>query len=727
MPIIYDSKHQNFHLKAKETSYVIHIVDSKYLQHVYWGKRINEFNLDYLKRYVDADGRSDKFSKDNMSLDAIPQEYPSYGSSDLRAPAFQIRLENGSTITDLYYVDYKIVSGKKPLGSLPSCYVESDKEAQTLEITVRDDLCGVEAVLSYTVYEDYDAITRSVCFTNKGSKEINILRALSVNVDFDDHDFDMLQLSGSWARENHIIKRPLALGSQSIESRRGASSQQNNPFIALMRKNADEDSGDVYGLSFVYSGNFLANIEVEQFGSARVQMGINPFDFNWLLKSGEVFQTPEVVMVYSDSGIGKMSRTYHSLYRNRLCRGVYRDQNRPVVINNWEVTYFNFNEDKLKSLADEAIKLGVEVLVLDDGWFAHRDNDHSSLGDWYVNKTKLPNGLDGLGKYINDLGLKFGLWFEPEMISPDSDLYKAHPDWCIHVPGRDRTLSRNQLVLDLSRDDVCQTVTKMITDILSSAPISYVKWDMNRNMSEIGSAALEPGRQRETAHRYILGLYKMMETITNQFPDILFESCASGGARFDAGMLYYMPQTWTSDNTDAIERLSVQYGTSIVYPAVAMASHVSTVPNHQLHRTTPMDTRANVAMSGNLGYEFDLTKLSEEDKGKVKNQIEEYKQIRDIVQFGDLYRLKSPFDGNETAWMFISPDQKDIVVDFFKVLTSCNYKLDVLKLKGLDAKKKYRVEATGEILGGDELMYSGLVVPELIGDFQSYVWKLRCV
>lgn len=723
MPIVYDSEHQNFHLKAKDTSYVIHLVDSKYLQHLYWGKKLHDFNLDYFKRYFPLG----QFTKDNMSMDALPQEYPSYGSSDLRAPAYQARLESGSTITDLKYAGYRIISGKPALEGLPSCYVEGDAEAQTLEITLKDDFCGLKALLSYTVYENYNAITRSVRFENVSSQEINILRALSASVDFGDHDFDMLELSGSWARENHIYKRPLEFGIQSTESRRGASSQQNNPFIALMRKGANEDCGDVYGFSFVYSGNFLASVEVEQYGSARVLMGINPFDFNWLLESGETFQTPEVVMVYSGEGLGEMSRTYHDLYRKRLCRGTYRDQTRPVLINNWEVTYFDFNESKLKELADEAKKLGVEVLVLDDGWFGHRDDDHSSLGDWFVNKRKLPNGLDGLGNYINQLGLKFGLWFEPEMISPDSDLYRAHPDWCIHVPGRDRTLSRNQLILDLSREEVRSAVTEMITNILANAPISYVKWDMNRNMSEIGSAALEPARQRETAHRYMLGLYQMLQTITERFPNILFESCASGGARFDPGMLYYMPQTWTSDNTDAVERLKVQFGTSLVYPAVTMAAHVSTVPNHQLHRTTPMNIRGAVAMSGNLGYELDVTKLPDDEKNEIKEQIEMYKRIRNTVQFGDFYRLKSPFEGNEAAWMFVSHDKKDIVIDYFKVLTDCNFKLAVLRLKGLDADKKYRVEATGGIFGGDELMYAGMVIPELTGDFQSYVWELKCL
>ena len=725
MSIIFDEKNQNFNLSTKDTSYIIHLAASQFLQHVYWGKRLNNFGLNYLLRYFNENKCDSDGIRDELGLDVLPQEYPSFGMGDLRSPAYQVCLENGSTVTDARYKGHCIYSGKKALEGLPASYAEDNNEAQTLEIELKDDLCELKILLSYTVFENYNVIARSVRFINEGNENLKLLRALSANVDFDDYDFDMLQLSGAWGREFDMTKRPLVRGSQSVESRRGASSAQQNPFVALMRKNADEDTGDVYGFSFVYSGNFLANVEVEQFGSARVQMGINPFDFGWLLKPQETFQCPETIMVYSDAGLGNMSRIYHKFYRQRLCRGTFRDKERPILINNWEGTYFDFTETKLKDIASEASKVGIELFVLDDGWFGHRDNDRSSLGDWQVDLKKLPNGLDNLAKSINQMGLKFGLWFEPEMVSPDSDLYRAHPDWCLHIPGRDRTLRRHQLVLDFSREDVCEAITKMIIDTLSTVPIAYVKWDMNRNMSEVGSALLEPERQRETAHRYMLGLYKVLDTITSSFPDILFESCASGGGRFDAGMLYYMPQTWTSDDTDAIERLKIQYGASLVYPVITMSSHVSDVPNHQVSRITSLTTRANTAMSGNLGFELDLTKMTDNDKEKVKEHIKYYKQIRKIVQFGDLYRLKNPSHGNEAAWMFISQDKTEAVVNYFKILSKCNYKLSVLKLKGLDANKRYKIDGTTEIYGGDELMYAGLIIPELKGDFQSCSWRLK--
>lgn len=729
MSVIFDEKNENFHLSTRNTSYVIHLVDSQYLQHVYWGKTLKSFGLDYMEKYFAPETYESGFSKNEFTLDMLPQEYPTYGNSDLRTPAYQVMLENGSTITDAKYFGYKILHGKKSLPGLPASYALEGDRTDTLELLLKDALCGLEMILSYTVFEDYDVITRSVRFENKGTEDLKLLRALSVNVDFSEHDFDMLQLSGAWASEFGMVKRPLVQGSQSIESRRGASSAQHNPFLALLRKNTDEDNGEVYGFGLVYSGNFVAGVEVEQFGGARAQMGINPFDFSWLLTPGESFQAPEAVMVYSDSGLGLMSLRYHRFYRERLCRGSYKEKNRPVLVNNWEATYFDFNETKIKDIAVEASSLGIELFVLDDGWFGHRNNAKSSLGDWFVDKQKLPHGLDMLAKEINGLGLKFGLWFEPEMVSPDSDLYRAHPDWCIHVPGRESSLGRNQLILDFSREDVCKAITKMVCGILSSAPIAYVKWDMNRNMTEAGSALLDRNRQRETSHRYILGLYRVLEEITGKFPDILFESCASGGGRFDPGMLYYMPQTWTSDDTDAVQRLKIQYGASLIYPAVSMGAHVAAVPNHQLGRTTPLETRGHVAMSGNFGYELDLTKLTQDEKAIVKNQVERYKQIREVVQFGDFFRMKSPFEGNETAWIFVNKEKTEAVVDYFKVLNDSNHKCPcgLLKLKGLDPGKRYDVEGMGKSFGGDELMYAGLIIPRTEKDFQSFSWRLKSI
>jgi alpha-galactosidase len=726
MGITYQPMTRTFHLQANDMSYMMQIVGCGYLAHLYWGKKTRNGGGSRKLRFVYRPFSPNPYlSNRRFSLDTLPQEYPAYGNTDFRAPAYQVHLENGSTISDLRYKTHRIYKGKPKLKGLPATYVEHEDEAETLEIVLQDRVIGLHVTLLYTVYERWNVITRSVRFDNNGFERIKLLRALSMNIDFPHADYEWLHLPGAWARERAVERRPLVSGTQSVESRRGASSHQHNPFIALLQKGANEDYGEVYGFSLVYSGNFLAQIEVDQFRTTRVSMGINPFDFTWLLEPGESFQTPEVVMVYSDKGLNGMSQTYHQLYRTRLARGVYRDRQRPILINNWEATYFNFNEEKILRLAKTAAELGIELFVLDDGWFGKRDNDRSSLGDWFVDKRKLPNGLAGLAANINNMGMRFGLWLEPEMVSVDSELYRKHPDWCLHVPNRPRSEGRNQLVLDYSRKEVCDYIIQVISNVLASAPISYVKWDMNRHMTEIGSAALPPERQRETVHRYMLGLYRVMEEITSRFPYILFESCSGGGGRFDPGMLYYMPQTWTSDNTDAVSRLKIQYGTSLVYPISAMGAHVSAVPNHQVHRITSLEMRGHVAMSGNFGYELDLTKLSEEEKAIVKQQVAFYKDIRRLVQFGTFYRILSPFEGNETAWMFVAEDKSEAFVAYFRVLAEANAPLSFLRLKGLDPNKDYEIIGSGEVYGGDELMYVGLNVPERRGDFISVIWHLK--
>ena len=726
MGIIFNKENRLFHIKSKKTSYVMRVLETGHLINLYWGRKINSNKIDYVvKKRPCGSFLADLDNIDELHLEVIPQEYPSYGNPDLRSPAVQIKLANGTTVTDFRYYSHEIYKGKKELQGLPATYVENEDEAETLEITLKDELVGLKVVLSYTVFENYDAITRSCRIINDSEKEVDILRALSANVDFRHSDFDLIQLSGSWARERHIIRTPLRNGGQCVESRRGASSHAQNPFIALVSKDTTEDKGEVYGFNLVYSGNFLANVEVDMHSNARTQIGINPFDFTWNLESGEEFQTPEVVMVYSPNGLTGMSHIYHDLYRERLCRGTHRDKERPILINNWEATYFDFNDEKIKNIAKESSKLGIELFVLDDGWFGERNNDDCSLGDWFVNEEKLKGGLNSLVKDINEMGMQFGLWFEPEMISPKSKLYEEHPDWCIHIDGRLRSEARKQLILDLSRDEVCDSVIEMLTNVLKSAPISYVKWDMNRNMTEIGSAAWPAKKQKEIAHRYMLGLYKILENITTNFPNILFESCSGGGGRFDAGMLYYMPQTWTSDDTDAIERLKIQEGTSLVYPTSTMGSHVSAVPNHQVHRITPLHTRGVVAMAGSFGYELDVTKMTDEEKQEVKSQVEFYKNIRKTIQFGDLYRLKSAFDSNETAWMNISKDGNNLVVSYVKKYAEANVLPKRLKLKALDENSLYEVSETGEVFGGDELMYIGLDIGELNGDYQAKSWALR--
>ncbi len=733
MGIIYHEAQRLFHLQSDGMSYGMQIAKSGYLAHVYWGKRLRAVHPE-LNPIMQQHGRPFSVTPDPadpaFSLDTLAQEYPAYGNSDFREPAFQIQLENGSTVSDLRVRDYRILAGKPGLSGLPATYVETAAEASTLAIELQDALTGLQVLLSYTIYEKMNVLTRSVHFRNEGPYSLKLLRALSVSVDFPDDEFDLLGLPGAWARERHPERRPLAAGIQSVASRRGASSHQHNPFLALLRRDATEDHGEVFGFNLVYSGNFLAQAEVDPYGTIRVTLGINPFDFAWLLEPGQSFQTPEAVLVYSPEGLGGMSRTFHRLYRTRLCRGAYRDRVRPILINNWEATYFDFDAVAIERIARTAAELGIELFVLDDGWFGRRDDDRSSLGDWFVNRAKLPAGLDDLARRVERLGLKFGLWFEPEMVSPDSELYRKHPDWCLHVPNRSRSQGRNQLILDLSRPEVCQAIISMVSDILRSAPIAYVKWDMNRHMTEIGSAALPPERQRETAHRYMLGLYRVLEEITAAFPQILFESCSGGGGRFDPGMLYYMPQTWTSDDTDAIERLKIQYGTSLIYPPVTMGAHVSAVPNHQLGRVTPLETRGLVAMSGNFGFELDLTRLNDAERETVAAQVALYKEVRTIVQFGDFYRLLSPFGTDRAAWLFVTADQRDVFVVYCKILAGPNPRLERLRLKGLNPAFNYRVDGDGLIAGGDELMDAGLSIPEqllLAGDFQSCYWRLRAV
>ncbi|TAH67147.1 MAG: alpha-galactosidase [Anaerolineaceae bacterium] len=726
MSIVYMEKDKSFVLQAKEATYILRIRKDKYIEHVYYGNKIEK---PVISQMVKDKGRA-SFNANpdddgSFSLDTMRAEYPAYGNTDLRVPAYQVQLDNGTRITDLTYDSYEIVKGKDKLKGLPSL-TGSEDQVETLYITLVDKLINLKVVLSYSVFKNENVIARSAHFINQGNSNLSILRALSIGIDFDHYDFDMLSLSGSWARERHVVRRGIVHGTQSIESRRGASGHSENPFIALMDKGADENVGEVYGFSLVYSGNFLASVEVDQYDTTRVVMGVNPFDFSWKLEPGEDFITPEVVMVYSNAGIGHMSRTYHRIYRNNLMKSKFKNMERPIVINNWEGTYFDFTEDKIKEIAKQASELGMEMMVLDDGWFGKRDSDNCSLGDWYVHKGKLPNGLHSLVETIKSYGMKFGLWFEPEMVSPDSDLYRAHPDWCLHVPNRHRSLARNQLILDYSREDVREAILKMLTDILSSADISYVKWDMNRNMSEVGSALLEKSRQQETAHRYMLGVYEVMDTITDRFPHVLFESCSGGGGRFDPGILYYMPQNWTSDDTDGVERLKIQHGTSIVYPSCAITAHVSDVPNHQTGRNASMDFRHHVAMSGNFGYELDVTKYNDDEKKYIKEQVALYKSIRKLIQFGDLYRLESPFDGNDSSLIYVSEDKREAVLFLYRVLGIPNTPLRRIKLMGLDPSYNYEI-GDETIISGEQLINYGINAPDelLWGDYKSSMILLR--
>lgn len=661
-------------------------------------------------------------------MEYYKQEYPSYGTTDFRKPAIKILQKNGSRISNFIYDSHKIIEGKPKLIGLPSSYVEENNEAMTLEIKLVDKVINCVLYLTYTTYCNREVFSRNARLENNGQEEIIIENLMSISIDFPDYDYEMLHLSGAWGREKHIKERVLEKGVQYIDSTRGASSAQQNPFMAIKRKDTTENQGEVYGFSLVYSGNFIAQAEVDHFDVTRITMGINPFDFSWTLNTGDSFQSPEAIMVYSQDGLNAMSQSFHSLLRERVARGFWRDRERPVLINNWEATYFDFNEDKLVAIAKEASKLGFELFVLDDGWFGERNGDNSSLGDWFVNRNKLPNGLEGLAKKIQEENMKLGLWFEPEMISENSELFRKNPHWVLGVDNRDLSLGRNQYILDLTKEEVRAYIVEELSKRLKEGNISYVKWDMNRNMTEIPS--------KETAHKYILGLYEILEKLTNKFPQVLFESCASGGGRFDLGMLYYMPQTWASDNTDAIDRLKIQYGTSLVYPTISMGAHVSDIPNHQTARSTSLDIRNHVAYFGNFGYELDITKYTDEAKEEVKNFVKFYKENRKLLQFGDFIRLQSPFKSNCCSWMTVSKDKSEAIVGYYEILGDTNSEYNKkIKLSGLEENILYLVNNEYEAYG-DELMNMGIVFDQpdryysyeaKSRDFTSKIFKIKKV
>lgn len=721
MPIIYNEKTREFHLYNQEISYIIKILDNDQPGQLYYGKRLtHREDFSHLFEYAMRDMSPYAFEGNStFSLENIKQEYPTFGCGDMRFPAYEIERENGSHVVEFVYKEHKIYNGKPKLEGLPATYVESDDEAQTLELVLEDTSINTRIVLLYTIYEAFPVIARSVRFECDSDEKITLLSAMSACVDLPDKDYEMIDLAGVWARERHVRRHKLDYGIQSIYSMRGCSSYQFNPFLALARENADEFQGQVYGFSLVYSGNFLAQTEVDNYDTARVLMGIHPNGFKWTLGKGESFQTPEMVMVYSEAGLNGMSQTFHKLYRTRLARGTWRDKVRPILINSWEAFYFDFDAPKLLGLADAATDLGMELFVLDDGWFGKRDDSTSSLGDWYPNEEKLKGTLKELAEKINAKGLKFGLWIEPEMTNKDSDLYRAHPDWLLAEQGKRICHSRTQYVLDFSKKEVREYIGDMLENLLAEVPVSYIKWDMNRTFSEVFSNGNDREYQGKVCHKYILGVYELYERLTSRFPHVLFESCASGGARFDPGMLYYAPQGWTSDDTDAIERLKIQYGTSMVYPVSCMGSHVSASPNHQTNRVTPIETRADVAYFGTFGYELDLLKLDEEDKVEIRRQIAFMKEKRDLIQKGTFYRLKSPFEGNETAWMIVSEDQKKALVGYYRVMQPVNVGFKRLKLKGLKEDICYKVSGYDYDCYGDELMQVGMI----LSDSASGVWK----
>ena len=726
--ISFDSKTNSFRLETPNSTYCIFINERGYIGHSYYGSKIGKDDLSYLTRNKEYGFSDSKIFREKGSfMDFFPQELPADGLGDFREAALAVCDSEGHNGIELKYKNHKISGGTKPLTGLPAVF-GNEKDSSVLELTATDDVLNAEITIIYTVFEKLDAIIRSVRIKNNGTKPLYIRKALSFALDMDDDNFDMISLHGSWARERHIDRHPIHMGKQGVCSNRGETSHQEHPFIALLDHNASYDTGRVYGMNFIYSGNFIADVQKNQFNNLRIVMGINPENFCWKLNSKESFDTPQAVLVYSDSGLNGMSHTFHDLYREHLIRSPYKKTPRPVLINNWEATYFNFDTDKLIDIAREASKDGIEMLVMDDGWFGHRSFDDSSLGDWTVNENKIKGGLKHLVDEVNKLGMKFGIWFEPEMISPDSDLYRAHPDWAIQIPGREPGLSRQQLVLDITRKEVEDYTYESVAKILRNANIEYVKWDMNRQLTDIGSAALPADQLGEFYHRYVLALYRLQERLITEFPKLLLENCSGGGARFDPGMLFYSPQIWCSDDTDAIERLSIQEGTSLVYPLSTMGAHVSVCPNHACGRVTPFKTRGYVALSGTFGYELDITKLPPEERAMIPGQITLYKKFGDLVRNGDYNRIASYSENNEyDCWASISKDKSKALVTFVQVLNHPNYKTRFIKIAGLKPEAKYKVTWPDEDqskfqsmeVTGLTIAKAGIPVRRGWGDFQG--------
>lgn len=694
--IHYNKKENIFHLQTENTSYVIQMLSTGHPAQLYYGKKIrNSENFENLRETMKiAYGSSTSYSDQNhgFSLNHEKLEYSTYGKGDYRNPSMSLLSDDGNRTFDFLYDSHILTEGKGELKGLPSSYSEEGEPVQSLEIKLYDKAYNLNLFLNYSVFSDRDILTRNVRLENKSESLVTIDKISTMNLDFDNYDFDLISLDGAWVRERHSHRRPLNYGKVELSSRKGVSSPDHNPFMILCDRNTTENGGDSYGFALMYSGNHSCSVEVSNHDFTRVQLGINDFDFNWSLEKGEIFQSPESVMAFSHKGLNGLSSLFHSFIRNNIVRGKWKFKERPVLINNWEATYFDFTEKTLLKLAHEAKDLGIELFVLDDGWFGNRNSDKSSLGDWTVNKNKLPGGIKGLSEKIKKLGMDFGIWIEPEMISIDSELYRNHPEWKVKTPRRDASPGRFQYLLDLSNPEVCDFIYTTMSNLFNSADITYVKWDMNRNFSDIFSSYLPGEKQKEFAHRYVLGLYEVMGKLTDDFPDILFESCASGGSRFDLAMFYYMPQVWTSDDTDAVERLHIQQGSSLFAPPSVIGAHVSAVPNHQLMRNTPLESRFNTAAFGLLGYELDLTKLTSFDKKVIEKQITFYKKYRKILQFGDFYRIQNPADNSICVWSVVSPEKDCAIVGYYQQLAHPNPGTERYQLLDLSDDQLYSVK-----------------------------------
>lgn len=719
--VLFDGDRKVFKLDTAKTSYVMGITEEGYLGSIYYGRKIDTTDVVYAMRTGEHPFTPSVLPGEKISFfDRFPMEYPFNGTGDFRGNCISIRDNTGQEGLELKYKSHNIYAEKRKLKGMPSARGEG---SMSLDIVLSDEALGAEVVLAYTVYEECDVITRSVIVRNISAKDFYITKALSACINLETDVSDILSLHGSWARERHIQRSKTGYGSYVIESLRGEPGHQDHPFIAVLSENCTQYHGDIYAMNLVYSGNFIARVQKDQFDRVRMTMGINPGRFTWKLAGNEEFQMPEVIMQYSHKGIGGMTRNFHDFFRKHLLPSKWTEAERPVLINNWEATYFDFDDEKLVQIAKEASGLGIEMLVMDDGWFGHRNADNSSLGDWYVNEDKLKGGLKNLVDRVNALGMKFGIWFEPEMISPDSDLYRQHPDWALALKDREPGLCRTQYVLDFSRREVIDYVYSRLYDILKSANIEYVKWDMNRPIAEAASLSLPAARQGEVMHRHVLALYELQERLVNDFPDLLLENCSGGGARFDAGMLYYSPQIWCSDNADPVERLMIQEGTHLIYPLSTTGTHVADSPNHVNGRVTPFDTRADVALTGTFGYELDVTRIAEEERNCIPGQIAKYKKYRHLIQTGDYYRLASfRENGRYDSYMVVSKDKNQAVLIYVQVVTDSNVLCKKLKLHGLAPDKKYTIGDKQYL--GSTLMNVGYIMEPLRGDFQSAVVEI---
>lgn len=713
MAIIYNPNKRIFTLHTKHSTYQMQVDSLGYLLHLYYGAK-NNSSMEYVLTYADRGFSGNPYAAGadrTYSLDALPQEFPTLGTGDYRNIALDIKNSRGIESTNLLYKKHEIRKGKYALPGLPAVWAD-EAEAQTLEIVLADENAGMEVHLLYGVLEEADVITRSAVIRNIGTETVTIEKAAAACLDFVSGNYDVIRFYGKHAFERNVERTVLGHGTIAFGSRRGTSSHQYNPAVILAEQGTTEEAGNCYGMLMVYSGNFFCEAERDQYNQTRLLMGLNDELFSYPLAAGDTFTVPEVILSYSQNGLSALSQQYHNCIRNHVCRSKYVHMSRPVLINSWEAAYFDFTGETIVNLAKEAASLGIDMVVMDDGWFGKRDDDNSSLGDWYVNEKKLGGSLSELIRRVHEQGVKFGIWIEPEMVNEDSDLYRAHPDWAIQIPGRKPIRSRNQLLLDFSRKEVRDQVFEQICAVLDQGEIDYVKWDMNRSMADVYAGNL--------TYDYVLGVYDFMERLTSRYPDMLLEGCSGGGGRFDAGMLYYSPQIWCSDNTDAINRTRIQYGTSFFYPVSAVGAHVSAVPNHQTSRVTSFHTRGVTAMAGTFGYELNPALLSDEEKQQVREQIASYKKYERLINEGTYWRLSDPIHDEIAAWMSVSKEQDRALVSVVRLMAEANQAAVYVRLRGLKPKAVYLEEYSGKQYSGAALMHTGIVLPFFTHEYEAY-------